>query len=251
MPLTLDDLEARGLTALVADLDGVITQTAHVHARAWKALFDDFLARWAARHGQPQAPFDADADYHGHVDGKPRFDGVRDFLAHRGIHLPEGQDDDPPEAETIRALGHAKNRHFNAIVRRDGVTPFAGAVRVLEAWRDRGLATALVSSSRNARPILEGAGILGLFDTILDGNDAADAGLPGKPAPDTFVIATQRLGHTPAQAAMVEDALVGVEAGRAGGFGLVIGIDRGTGAEALLEHGADVVLTDLGDLLHP
>lgn len=236
-----------GLAAVVFDLDGVITRTARLHAAAWKQLFDGFLESRARRTGEPFVPFDPVRDYTATVDGKPRYDGVASFLQSRGIDLPWGSPEDDPDAETVCGLGNRKNGLFRAVVERDGVEVFPGAVRFLEGCRAAGIACALCSSSKNARMIVDIAGLTHFFAAIVDGVTAARDGLPGKPAPDTFVAAARQVGAEPARAAVVEDAVVGVEAGRAGGFALVIGIDRGAGEAALLEHGAHVVVSDLGE----
>jgi beta-phosphoglucomutase family hydrolase len=225
-------------------MDGVLTETATVHAAAWKEMFDAFLA---TREGQ--APFDIDTDYGPYVDGKPRYDGVRSFLASRGIELPEGEPDDPPDAETVHGLGNRKNELVKEVIREQGVKPYEGSVRFVHAARDAGLAVAVVSASANTRDVLRGAGLLDLFTTIVDGNDIAQRGLKGKPAPDTFAEAARELGFPNDQAAVFEDALAGVEAGRAGAFGQVVGVDRVGHADALREHGADVVVSDLDELL--
>ena len=233
------------------DLDGVITQTATLHAAAWKEMFDAFLRRRAAATGQPFVAFDTLADYGPYVDGKPRADGVRSFLASRGITLPEGDPDDPPEAETVRGLGNRKNELVLQLIRSAGVTVYEGSVRYLHAARDAGLARAVVSSSANTLDVLRSAGLLDLFDTRIDGVVAVERGLRGKPAPDTFLAAANDLDVAPAQAAVFEDALAGVEAGRAGDFGFVVGVDRVGHAEALRARGADIVGTDLEELLEP
>jgi beta-phosphoglucomutase family hydrolase len=230
------------------DLDGVITQTAKVHGAAWKEMFDDYLRERAEQTGQPYVAFSA-ADYEEYVDGKPRYDGVRSFLASRGIELPEGQDDDPPDALTIRGLGNRKNELFHQLVREDGVEAYPGSVRYLRAARDAGLRRAVVSSSANCHDILVGAGIEDLFEARIDGVTAKEEHLPGKPAPDTFLAGARALGLKPAEAAVFEDALAGVAAGRAGDFGFVVGVDRVGQAEALKEHGADIVVTDLAELM--
>jgi beta-phosphoglucomutase family hydrolase len=235
------------LVAALLDLDGVVTDTAAVHAAAWKALFDRFLA--ARSGGGTFEPFRLPEDYVAHVDGKPRQEGVRDFLHARGIALPEGDADDPPGHTSLWALGNAKNLLFNEILEREGVVVFAGALRLLEALRARGVRTACVSSSRNARPVLARAGLMQLFDTVVDGTDLAAERLPGKPAPDSFLAAAARLGAAPQETAVIEDATAGVAAGRAGGFALVVGVDRGAGPDALLAAGADLVVEDPGELL--
>ncbi|HEX2359903.1 MAG TPA: beta-phosphoglucomutase family hydrolase [Solirubrobacterales bacterium] len=235
--------------ACLFDLDGVLTQTAKVHARAWKQMFDDFLRTRAARSGEDFVPFDARDDYDAYVDGKPRYDGVRDFLASRGIELPEGDPEDPPDAETVRGLGNRKNELVLALIRKDGVEPYEGSVRYLHAARDAGLRRAVVSSSANCKDVLEAAGIADLLEVRVDGIVAEREGMKGKPAPDTYLFAAKELGAEPAQAAVFEDALAGVEAGRAGDFGCVVGVDRVGQAGALREHGADVVVEDLAELL--
>jgi beta-phosphoglucomutase family hydrolase len=234
-----------GIEAGLFDMDGVLTQTAKVHAAAWKQMFDDFLKS----RGGGQRPFTLPQDYEEHVDGKPRYDGVRDFLASREITLPEGSPSDPPDAETVMGLGNRKNDLVQEIVRRDGVQPYDGSVRYVKAARDAGLRTAVVSSSANTREILKAAGIDELFEDVVDGHAVEDRGLKGKPAPDTFLAAAHDLGIEPAHAAVYEDALAGVEAGRAGRFGLVVGVNRGDEADALRAHGADVVVDDLAELM--
>jgi len=238
-----------GITTCLFDLDGVLTQTAKVHAQAWKATFDELLARRAAeRHEQP-VPFDVHADYDRYVDGKPREDGVRDFLAARGVDLPEGAPDDPPGAATVHGVGRRKNELLLALIERDGVQVYDGSVRYVRAAADAGLHRAVVSSSTNCVPVLRAVGLLELFEVVVDGQVARRERLAGKPAPDTFRYAAHRLGAEPAQAAVFEDALAGVEAGRAGGFGAVVGVDRTGQARALREHGADIVVSDLDELL--
>jgi beta-phosphoglucomutase family hydrolase len=237
------DLPA-GIRACLFDLDGVLTKTATVHARAWKEMFDGFLRG----RGEPFEPFEA-ADYEEYVDGKPRLDGVRSFLAARGIDLPEGSPDDPTEADTVHGLGLRKNDRVLELIREQGVEPYEGSVRFVEAARDRGLRRAVVSSSSNARDVLVAAGIDQLFEDRVDGLVAERERLAGKPAPDTFLFGARLLGVEPAQAAVFEDALAGVEAGRAGRFGWVVGVDRSGEAEALRGRGADVVVRDLSELL--
>ena len=237
------------IQACLFDLDGVLTQTAKVHAAAWKEMFDDFLRRHAARTGEPFVPFDRVADYDEYVDGKPRYDGVRSFLASRGIELPEGNPGDPPDVETITGLGNRKNELVLALLRRDGVEAYEGSVRYVHAVRAAGLRCAVVSSSANALEVLEAAGIVGLFDVRIDGIVAEREHLHGKPAPDTFLAAARALEVQPPQAAVFEDALAGVAAGRAGRFGCVVGVDRVGQAEALRAHGADIVVRDLVELL--
>ncbi len=231
------------------DLDGVLTRTAEVHARAWKQMFDDFLRRWAQRTGEPFAAFALPHDYDQYVDGKPRLDGVRSFLAARGIDLPPGSPDDPPDADTVHGLGRRKNELVLELIRREGVRAYEGSVRYVEAARDHGLRRAVVSSSANCRDVLAAAGIDHLFETVVDGIVAEREHLAGKPAPDTFLFAARQLETEPAQAAVFEDALAGVEAGRAGRFGWVVGVDRTGQADELRRRGADVVVHDLAELL--
>ncbi len=229
-------------------MDGVVTRTAALHAAAWKALFDRFLERHAAATGEPFRPFDADADYRAYVDGKPRSAGVRSFLAARDIVLPEGGPEDPLEAETVAALARRKDALFERALAKRGVEVFDSTLRLIEALRAAGVATGIVTSSRHGRTILETARIAGLFDARLDGIDIEESGLPGKPAPDAFVECARRLGAAPSHALVFEDAVAGVAAGRAGGFGLVVGIDRGGNRPALERRGADVVVADLAEL---
>ena len=237
------DVQWEQYDAALFDLDGVVTPTAEVHMRAWTAMFNDYLAAVA---GQP--PY-TDQDYYDYVDGKPRYDGVRTFLLARGITLPEGDPSDAPESETICGLGNRKNDYFNRVLSEQGVVAYPGSVRLLEALRERGLPMAIVSSSRNAPAVLAAAGVADYFGTVMHGGVAAERHLAGKPAPDTFLAAAQDLGAAAARAVVLEDAISGVRAGAAGGFALVIGVDRGAGAAALTEAGADVVVADLADLL--
>jgi len=245
---TLPRLADMGLKALVFDLDGVITRTARVHARAWKHLFDRYLKERAAATGETFVPFDETADYVAYVDGLPRYDGVATFLAARGIDLPRGSPDDPPEAETICGLGNRKNAEFAAVLAEQGVEVYDTSVALVRALRARGLRMAIASSSKNARRILETAGLLDLFEAVVDGVVSAEEALPGKPDPAIFVRAAELVGATPAEAAVFEDAVAGVEAGRRGGFALVVGVARRAGRDALLDGGADIVVNDLGDL---
>ena len=239
----------RPVRACLFDLDGVLTQTARVHAAAWKQMFDDYLRSRAARTGEPFRPFDPGADYNEWVDGKPRYDGVRAFLASRSISLPEGDSTDPPTAETVKGLGNRKNELVRALIERVGVDVYEGSVRYVRAVRDAGVRRAVVSSSANCRDVLVAAGIDDLFEVRIDGIVADEEGLRGKPAPDTFLAAARAFGLDPADAAVFEDAVAGVEAGRAGGFGVVVGVDRVGHADALRERGADLVVADLGELL--
>ncbi len=242
------DLPA-GITTCLFDLDGVLTQTARIHAQAWKEMFDDFLRDRAERTGDPFEPFDRPTDYDEYVDGLPRLDGVRSFLQSRGIDLPMGAPSDRPEAETVHALGTRKNDLVLQLIEQQGVEPYEGSVRFAEAARDRGLRRAVVSSSTNCQDVLVAAGIDDLFEERIDGVVAERENLAGKPAPDTFLAGARLLGAEPAQAAVFEDALAGVEAGRAGDFGWVVGVDRTGQAEALRRRGADVVVQDLAALL--
>jgi beta-phosphoglucomutase family hydrolase len=220
--------------AVLFDLDGVVTPTAEVHMRAWAEMFNHFLQT------EPGQPRYTDADYFAHVDGKPRYDGVRDFLDSRGIPAPE---------ELVVELGDRKNDAFNEVLARDGVTAYPGSVALLDHLRDLGTPLAVVSSSANAPAVLAAAGLTDRFETVVSGAVAKDRGLPGKPAPDTFSYAAEVLGATPATSVVLEDAVSGVRAGRAGAFGLVVGVDRGAGAETLTEAGADLVVTDLQELV--
>lgn len=238
-----------GVTALLFDLDGVLTQTAEVHAAAWKEMFDAVLAAHAGEPGVDSSPFDPAADYHRYVDGKPRYDGVRDFLAARGLHPDEGTPGDTGAVETIIGLGDRKNDAVQHIIATRGVQPYPGSVRYLEAARDAGLRIAVVSSSANAEAVLAAAGLSAFIEVRVDGRVAADEGIPGKPAPDMFLIAAERLGAAPAAAVVFEDAISGVQAGAAGGFAAVIGVDRGGQPEALRAAGATLVVDDLSDLL--
>jgi beta-phosphoglucomutase family hydrolase len=237
------------ITTCLFDLDGVLTQTAKIHARAWKQMFDDFLREWSERTGEPFHEFDRPTDYDEYVDGKPRLDGVRSFLESRDIHLPMGSPSDPPDAETIHALGTRKNDLVLELIRQQGVEPYEGSVHFAEQARERGLRRAVVSSSTNCRDVLVAAGIDHLFETIVDGVVAEREKLAGKPAPDTFLEGARLLGAEPAEAAVFEDAQAGVEAGRAGDFGWVVGVDRTGQAEALKRRGADVVVEDLAELV--
>lgn len=238
-----------GIRGCLFDLDGVLTQTAKVHDAAWKQMFDQFLRERADQAGQPFRPFDPVKDYEEYVDGKPRADGTRSFLASRGITLPEGDPDDPPDAQTINGLGNRKNVLLLEMIRTQGVEPYEGSVRYVRAVRDAGLRRAVVSSSANAHDVLVAAGIDDLFEARIDGIVARREQLRGKPAPDTFLAGAKALGLTPAEAVVFEDALAGVEAGRAGRFGYVVGVDRVGQAEALKAHGADIVVEDLAELL--
>lgn len=238
-----------GVSACLFDLDGVLTQTATLHAAAWRAMFDTYLGVRAERDGVPFEPFDPIADYDHYVDGRPRADGVRAFLSSRGITLPDGTADDTPEAETVHGLGNWKNEIFAREITEHGVRAYPGSVRYLHAVRRAGLRTAVVSASANCRKILASAGLNGHFDVVVDGQLARRERLRGKPAPDTYLAAAAALAVRAADAAVFEDALAGVAAGRAGHFGWVVGVDRAGQAEDLLRAGADTVVADLDDLL--
>ncbi|WP_427005211.1 HAD family hydrolase [Pseudarthrobacter sp. H2] len=232
-----------GASAILFDLDGVLTPTAVVHERAWQELFDGFLR------SVPGAAGYRESDYFEHIDGKPRFDGVRDFLASRNIALPEGPLHDDPTNDTVHGLGNRKNKVFNDIVAAGGVTPYEGSVRFIEAARTRGLKLAVVSSSRNAPAVLKAAGLSGWFPVVVDGVVAVAEGLAGKPSPATYEYAARLLGLPSEECAVVEDAVSGVQAGSAGNFHSVIGVDRGAGRQTLLDAGATLVVTDLAELL--
>lgn len=236
-----------GIRACLFDLDGVLTDTARVHTRAWKAMFDGYLQQ----HVSPFVPFDPDADYRTYIDGKTREDGVRSFLASRHIDLPEGDSSDPPTAETVNGLGNHKNELFQQFLKKNGVEVFEGSRRYLAAVRDAGLPAAVVSSSANTRQVLELTGLADLVQQRVDGITIRDENLRGKPAPDSFLRGAELLDIEPAHVAVFEDALAGVAAGRAGNFGFVVGVDRLGQAEALRHNGADVVVTDLAQLLEP
>jgi beta-phosphoglucomutase family hydrolase len=235
--------------ACLFDLDGVLTKTAIVHAAAWKQMFDEYLRDRAERSGNDFVPFDSDADYGEYVDGKPRADGVRSFLASRGIELPDGDPDDPPSAETISGLGNRKNQLVLHLIHEQGVEAYEGSVRYLEAARDAGLRRAVVSSSTNCHDVLVAAGIEQFLEARIDGVVAERDALKGKPAPDTFLAGARALSVAPDDAVVFEDALAGVEAGRAGHFGCVVGVDRVGHADALRRHGATIVVEDLARLL--
>jgi len=234
------------IRACLFDMDGVLTDTASVHAEAWKRMFDEYLRE---RLGPDAEPFDIARDYGLYVDGKPREDGVRDFLASRGIELPEGTPDDPPDADTIHGVGKRKNVLVLKLIEERGVDVYAGSVRFVDAARAAGLKTAVVSSSANTKLILDSAGIADRFEARVDGVTLATEHIKGKPAPDSFLRAAELLGVPPAEAAVFEDALAGVAAGHAGGFGVTVGVDRHGQPDALREHGADVVVSDLAELL--
>lgn len=238
----MTSLDWRSVDAALFDLDGVITPTAEVHMRAWAELFEQVLAEAGAAAW-------SDADYFAHVDGRQRYDGVRAVLASRGLTLPEGDPGDPPQARTVHGLGNRKNDAFLTVLHRDGIAGYPGSLRLLEWLAGQGIAAALVSSSRNARAVLEAAGLADRFPVVVDGLVAAARRLPGKPAPDTYRYAARLLGVPYDRAVVVEDAVSGVAAGHAGGFAAVIGVDRGVGEAALRDAGADLVIADLADLV--
>lgn len=238
-----------GVRACLFDMDGVLTDTASVHATAWKLMFDAYLKERADRSGEPFVPFDIATDYPAYVDGKRRQDGTRSFLASRGITLPEGTPDDDASQETINGLGTRKNEIVQHEIATNGVTVYQGSVRYLQAARDSGLRIAVVSSSANTGQVLEVTGLAQYVEARVDAQAAISSGLAGKPAPDTFIAGAKALGALPEEAVVFEDAIAGVQAGRAGHFALVVGVDRVGQAQALSEHGADVVVTDLDQLL--
>jgi len=242
-PWTMPQAPGKSFGAALFDLDGVLTPTADVHMAAWRRMFTDYFEA----HGV--TPAYTDADYFEYVDGKPRYDGVRSCLASRGVTLPEGTPDDAPGTETICGVGNTKNEAFSAILREDGVEPYAGSVALLDHLESIGCAMAVVSSSRNAPAVLEAAGLAHRFEIVVDGQVAADHGIAGKPAPDTYLYAAELLGVPKEAAVVVEDAMSGVAAGAAGDFGLVVGVDRGAGVQELLDGGADIVVQDLGELV--
>ncbi|RFA21361.1 haloacid dehalogenase [Subtercola boreus] len=239
MPGTQPPANLEAYAAVLFDLDGVLTPTADLHMKAWSALFTAYLAEL------PDAQPYTDDDYYTHLDGKKRDDGVSAVLASRGIELPFGSPDDDESAETVSGLGNRKNAEFTRILHRDGIAPYPGSKALVDDLRSHGVPVAVVSSSKNARWVLEAAGLLPYFSVIVDGVVATEEGLPGKPAPDLFLDGARKLGVTPASSVVFEDALVGVAAGHAGGFGLVVGVDRGAGQQALLDAGASVVVDDL------
>lgn len=242
MPAASSAADLTQIQAYLFDLDGVLTPTVEVHTRAWAQLLSPVFAASGVE------PY-SERDYFAYIDGKPRFDGVRDALASRSISLPYGELTDPPEAQTVCGLGNRKNDEFRAVLDRDGVQPYPGSARFLARALQLGKRVAVVSSSRNAPVVLAAAGLAEYFEIVIDGEVAAAHGLPGKPAPDTYLAAAEALGIAAERCAVVEDAESGVAAGRAGGFGLVIGIDRGVGAEQLRRFGADIVVPDLDVLV--
>ncbi len=249
-PLAATTATAMGpwdLDAIVFDMDGVVTDTAKMHARCWKRVFDRFLKLRSEAGGSPFEPFEP-SDYLHFVDGKPRYDGVASFLASRGISLVQGRPSDPPGYDTICALGNLKDQEFERDVATHGARPYASSLAFIEKARARGVKTALITSSRHGRPMLQSAEITDLFDAIVDGVDSDQRHLAGKPDPAIYLTAAGLLSVPPGRSAVVEDALAGVEAGRRGCFGLVVGVDRGAGAGELLARGADIVVSDLSEL---
>ena len=234
--------------AVLLDLDGVITDTANIHAACWKQMFDAYLQQRTAERGEPFRPFEIATDYRLYVDGKPRFDGVRDFLTSRGIQLPEGSPDDPPQAETVGGLGNRKNDLVNKVIKEGGVEPYEGSVKLIHQLRHQGFKIAVVTSSQNCEAVLKATKLDAFFEVRVDGNTIRAQHLAGKPAPDTFLAAARRLGVEPARAVVVEDAISGVQAGCSGHFGLVIGVARKGNAEELRQQGAHLVVKDLGEL---
>jgi len=235
--------------AILLDLDGVITNTANLHATCWKQMFDEYLQKRGSERGEAFRPFDLAADYRLYVDGKPRFDGVRDFLRSRGIQLPEGSPDDPTDVETVHGLGDRKNDLVNRAIAEVGVVPYAGTVQFIHQLRRDGFKIAVVTSSQNCDAVLRAAKLDDLFEVRVDGNVIQAQQLAGKPAPDTFLIAAKLLGVEPVRTVVIEDAISGVEAGSNGKFGLVIGVARKGNTEELKRHGAHLVVDDLGELV--
>lgn len=252
----IEQRDFKAYDAWLFDMDGVLTDTASVHAAAWKRAFDEFLKKESTRTGESYASFDVEGDYEQYVDGEPRDDGVRNFLSARGIKLPEGTDNDLPDAHTVKGLGNRKNELFLEALKTDGVKVFDGAIALVHQLRQRGTKVAVVSASENTKEALAAGGIIDLFDAIVDGHVVKNLDLAGKPAPDSYLQGAKVLGAAPSKAVVLEDALAGVEAGRAGHFGLVIGVDHhdATGvheyADQLRHHGADVVVTNLTELVN-
>lgn len=241
-------IQLQDFDAVIFDMDGVVTQTANVHAAAWKRLFDEFLQQRAEKEGTDFRPFDSDADYRKYVDGKSRYDGVESFLQSRGISLPRGEPDDPPEAETVCGLGNRKNSYFLAHLREQGAEAYGSTIGLIRSLKSNGLKTAIFSASKNCEEVLRAAGVLHLFDAKVDGIDAEELGLDGKPDPAVLLEASRRLGVEPRRSVIVEDAIAGVQAGRAGRFGLVIGVNRSADEGVLRDNGADVEVTDLSQV---
>jgi beta-phosphoglucomutase family hydrolase len=248
-PSTKSSITRDAYDAVLLDLDGVITDTANLHAACWKQMFDEYLERRAAHSGEIFRPFDLATDYRLYVDGKPRFDGVRDFLTSRGVELPEGSPDDPPQAETVGGLANRKNNLVNKLIEDKGVDPYEGSVRLIHQLRDNGFKIAVVTSSQNCDAVLAAAKLDTCFEVRVDGHMIKSHHLAGKPAPDMFLMAAKLLDVEPARAVVIEDAISGVEAGFSGNFGLVIGVARKGNAEELRRHGAHMVVNDLGELV--
>jgi beta-phosphoglucomutase family hydrolase len=242
-------IEREEYDAVLFDLDGVITNTAEVHAACWKKMFDEYLQKRATQTGEVFRPFDVATDYRLYVDGKPRFDGVRDFLTSRGIQLPEGNPEDPPQVETVRGLGNRKNDLVNEIIEGRGVHPYQGSIQFIHQLRRNGFKIAVVTSSENCTAVLKSAKLDKFFEVRVDGNMIQTQQLAGKPSPDTFLTAAKLLGVDPARTVVIEDAISGVQAGANGNFGLVIGVARKGNAEELKQQGADVVVNDLSELV--
>ena len=249
-PMIKQAISRERFDAVLLDLDGVITDTASLHAACWKQMFDEYLQRRARQRGEAFHPFDIASDYRLHVDGKPRFNGVRDFLRSRNIQLPEGSPLDPPQTETIGGLGNRKNELVNKIIQDKGVDPYPGSVELIRQLRHRGFKIAVVTSSQNCEAVLRAAKLDGFFELTVDGNMIQSQELAGKPAPDTFLRAAKLLAVEPKRAVVIEDAVSGVEAGSNGNFGLVIGVARKGNADELQRHGAHLVVNDLGELLN-
>ena len=235
--------------AVLLDLDGVITDTANLHAECWKHMFDEYLQKRAMQRGESFRPFEIATDYRLYVDGKPRFDGVRDFLASRDIRLPEGTPDDAPQRETVGGLGNRKNDLVNKLIEERGVEPYQGSVRLIHQLRDRGFKIAVVTSSQNCTAVLKAAKLDTFFEVRVDGNTIRAQHLAGKPAADTYLEAAKLLGVEPARSVVIEDAISGVQAGANGKFGLVIGVARKANAKDLQQRGAHLVVKDLGELV--
>jgi len=249
-PMIKQAISRERFDAVLLDLDGVITDTASLHAACWKQMFDEYLQRRARQRGEALPPFDIASDYRLHVDGKPRFNGVRDFLRSRNIQLPEGSPLDPPQTETIGGLGNRKNELVNKIIQDKGVDPYPGSVELIRQLRHRGFKIAVVTSSQNCEAVLRAAKLDGFFELTVDGNMIQSQELAGKPAPDTFLRAAKLLAVEPKRAVVIEDAVSGVEAGSNGNFGLVIGVARKGNADELQRHGAHLVVNDLSELLN-
>ncbi|WP_299985776.1 HAD family phosphatase [uncultured Pontibacter sp.] len=237
-------LQDKNIKALILDLDGVITQTARVHAQAWKRMFDSYLKQRGEKEGKRYEPLDIETDYREHIDGIPRYDGVRNFLTSRGITLPEGTPEDEEGEETIGGLGNLKNMYFQELLKQEGVDVYEDTIAWLKRQKQQGMRTAVISASKNCVDVLHAAGIERLFEEHVDGLQSAELGLKGKPAPDIFLEAARRLGIAPEEAAVFEDARKGVKAGKAGGFALVVGIDRHHDTEGLKANGADIVIKE-------